>query len=99
MGGPPLPRCVVLPLCAKLTHKNTGIHTVVYRHVRTFTNVYGQCFGPFFFDRTDMKTNLYRVVCRVKLDGDVCFFLAPAKPMFLLIRSMFFVLLSFSKFS
>ena len=42
----------LLPLCAKLTHKNTGIHTVVYRHVRTFTDVYGQCFGPFSIVQT-----------------------------------------------
>ena len=37
------------------------------------------------FDRTDMKISLYRVVLRVEFDGDVCFFLAPPKSMFLLI--------------
>ena len=41
-----------VPLCAKLTHENTGIHTVVYRHVRTFTDVYRQCFGPFSIVQT-----------------------------------------------
>ena len=46
------------------------------------------------FDRTDMKINLYRVVFRVEFDGDVRFFLAPPKSMFVSIFiefSMFFL--------
>ena len=31
---------------------NTGIHAVVYRHVRTLTDVYGQCFRPFSIAQT-----------------------------------------------
>ena len=42
------------------------------------------------FDRTDMKISLYRVVFRVEFDGDVRFFLAPPKSMFLLISIDFF---------
>ena len=42
----------VVPLCAKLTYKNTDIHTVVYRHARTFADVYEQCFGAFLIVQT-----------------------------------------------
>ena len=47
-----LPTYQVLPLCAKLTCKNTSIHTIAYGHVRTFTDVYGQCFGPYSIVQT-----------------------------------------------
>ena len=43
------------------------------------------------FDRTDMNISLYRVVFRVEFDGDVRFFVAPQKSMFLLISIDFFI--------
>ena len=42
------------------------------------------------FDRTDMKISLYRVVFRVEFDGDVRFFLATPKSMFVSISIDFF---------
>ena len=78
-----------LPLCAKLTHKK---HWHTYGCVQTRTNVYGRVRAMFWtiFDRTDMKISLYRVVFRVEFDGDVRFFLAPPKSMFLSISIDFF---------
>ena len=71
-----------VPLCAKLTHKK---HRHSYSCVQTRTNFYGRVRAMCWtiFDRTDMKISLCRIVFRVEFDGDVPFFLAPPKSMFL----------------
>ena len=79
-----------LPLCAKLTYQNTGIHTN-NDCVQTCTNVY-ECVRAMFwaiFDRTDVKISLYRIVFRVEFEGDICFCLAPPKSMFFLVFHRF----------
>ena len=77
------------PLCAKLTYKK---HRHSYSCVQTRTNVYGRVWAMFWtiFDRTDMTISLHRVGFRVEFDGDVRFFIAPPKSMFLSLSIDFF---------
>ena len=81
------------PMCKT----NLWKHRHTYSCVQICTNVYWRVRAVFWtiFDRTEMKISLYRGAFRVEFDGDVHFFLAPPKSMFLSISINLFDIFSY----